>query len=439
MQTQERNRISDSIINQLQIKDSVMCNTIADNVNKAVLVNYDSIKILSKTLKDKLKVLGFETQHSVILNVIAKALGYQNHHSMKVNLEIDYSKDIPIVISENDSVLKRFFSIKNEFITKFNFDKTIITDYPDKQYIFQFIYDKDSLSTDEKAEIKRYLNSHGIKPYKNTIPLIKIPFSKILKIAFLVVKQYRNFFKPIWKENDNNLKNYDLSINEWPFLSYTDIKIKDAFLMVDSYSSDMPQHTIVNYLNYIFTYGTLNDIEFFEECIYNDNVSIKDDLLETQYAVRVHDWQKNNDLLTIVHNKKPKIKETLENIEVSISVMSYMQPLLNKIEIDNNRTMKDIIIDNCDYFYNNVGKYSKSQIIEKLYIDLLKKPKIDYVTEILNLDNEDEEIFMNYDITSRCMEKLAHTIYQLMESYNTVDNNLGGYTKILKRSYLENK
>ncbi len=432
MQTQERNRISDSIINQLQIKDSVICNAISDNVNKAVLVNYDSIKLLSKTLKDKLNLFGYEIQHSVVLNVIAKALGYQNHHSMKAYYETDFFKAAPMVFSENDSMLKRFFSIKDEFVNKFNFDRTVVMSYPDKEYVFQFAYYKNS-TDEEKLEIKKYLNSYGIKPYKNTITLVKIPHNKLLKIAYQIVKQYRSFFTPIWKENDNSLNNYELANTSWPFLSFADIKIRDAFLMVDSYSTDMPHHVIVDYLNYIFSHGTLKEIEHFENYVYNEYQSNKYDFLETQLAARVHEWEKNKELCKIVENKNSYIKQSLERTDLTISIMSYMEPFLKKIEQDNNRTLKDIIIDNCDYFYNKKEKYSKIQIIEKLYIDLLKRPKIDYVTEILNLDGEDEEIFTNYDIRSRCIEKLAQTIYKLIDSYNTVDN-FPKHAKILKRS-----
>ena len=161
MQTQERDRISNSIINQLQIKDTVICNAISDNVNKAVLVNYDSIKLLSKTLKDKLKLLGFDSQHSIILNVISKALGYQNHHSMKKNFEKNPSVIEDIKTSMSDSILKRFFSIKDEFVSKFGIEKLKISNYPDKEYIFDFMYPKQS-STKQKNKIKEeYLRESG--------------------------------------------------------------------------------------------------------------------------------------------------------------------------------------------------------------------------------------------------------------------------------------
>ena len=56
------------------------------------------------------------------MNIISKALGYQNHHSLKSNLInlIDIQKDNNLRIDiENDSILKKIFLIKDEFINKF--------------------------------------------------------------------------------------------------------------------------------------------------------------------------------------------------------------------------------------------------------------------------------------------------------------------------------
>lgn len=437
MQTQERDRISNSIINQLQIKDTVICNAISDNVNKAVLVNYDSIKLLSKTLKDKLKLLGFDSQHSIILNVISKALGYQNHHSMKKNFEKNPSVIEDIKTSMSDSILKRFFSIKDEFVSKFGIEKLKISNYPDKEYIFDFMYPKQS-STEQKNKIKEYLNSYGIKPIKNTIILTKIPHSKMLEISYQIVKQYRNFFIPIWEENDNTLMNYKHLDKDWSFISYANIKIEDNYLIVDSYSSDMPQHTINNFLDYLFSDGTLQDVEFFENCLNKTHNFSRYETLSLEHVARIFDWQDKNELDIIVKNKKEHIKETLESIDMVIPVMPYMHPLLKKIEKElknqtNKKTLKDFIIENCEYFYNVKEKYSKHLIQEKLYIDLLKKDKKSYYEEMNN--NKNEKLEIEYDITCRCIEQLSNTIYNLIDVYNEAEFTLPTYTKIRVKDF----
>lgn len=223
MQTQEKSRISNSIINQLQITDTVICDAISENVNKAVLVNYDSIKLLSKTLKDNLKLLGFEIQHSVVLNVIAKALGYQNHHSMKISLE------------------------------------------------------------------------------------------------------------------------------------------------------------------------------------------------------------KTPDII----NKKSHIMETIEKVDISMPVLPYMEHFINKIDFNKYNSLKDIILVYCDYFYNKKEKYSKQDIVEKLYIDLLNKQEIDFTTKGISFEN-DYETYMINDTINKCIQVFAQTIYNLTYAYKKAGDNIREYANILK-------
>ena len=106
----------------MQIKDVVITMRVTKIVDNSELNNYDSIKLLSKSIKEKLKDLGIEIQHNKLLNIIAKSLDYQNHHSMKANFGIPDIKNIEI--DENDSFIKKLFLIKDEFINKYNFDRS---------------------------------------------------------------------------------------------------------------------------------------------------------------------------------------------------------------------------------------------------------------------------------------------------------------------------
>ncbi len=69
MHPQQKDRMINSIINQLQIKDVVIKDKMFEIVNEAVLVNYDSLKLLAKNLKNVLEI-----QHSKILNLIEECL-----------------------------------------------------------------------------------------------------------------------------------------------------------------------------------------------------------------------------------------------------------------------------------------------------------------------------------------------------------------------------
>ena len=417
MHTQEKSRMINSIVNQLQITDIVIKDKMFEIVNEAVLVNYDSLKLLAKRLKNILEI-----QHNKILNVIAKSLGYQNHHSMKANFDKLNYKDFKIQISENDSVLKKLFLIKDEFIKKFGIEKTYILSEPSNKFEFNFVFNKKGLTlrSKEKIEINRYLNSYGIEIYKTYISISKISKDNLIKIAFNILNKYNSFFEPIWYENDE-LNNYIHLTKNWSMLSYSDIKITNNYLMVDGYSSDLPDKVIINFLEYIFNFGTLKDIEFFENCLKQNTQSFsKNDINKLEDIARVYDWENQQILNSFIKSRTEDIRETLEDFNYSISIMEYMKTPLKQIEITNNKTIKEIIIDNCVYFYNLGNKYNKNLIKEKLFVELLKKEKKDYFD--MMEDIEDTDIYLIHHNLCNSLDKITDEIFNLLNMYKDSKN-----------------
>lgn len=418
MDRQQKNRMVNSIINQLQIKDVVIKDKMFKIVNEAVLVNYDSLKLLAKSLKNILEI-----QHSKILNVLAKSLGYQNHHSMKASFDKLNSKDLKIQINENDSVLKKLFLIKNEFIKNFGIEKTYILSVPSNKFQFNFKFNKKGLTlrSKEKIEINRYLNSYGIEVYKTYITISKISKDSLIKIAFNILNKYKSFFEPIWYENDDKLNNYIHLTKNWSMLSYSDIKILNNYLIVDSYSSDLADKVIINFLDYIFNFGTLKDIEFFENCLIQNTQSFsKKDINKLEDLARVYDWENQQISNSIIKSRTENIRETLEDINYTISIMEYMRTPLKQIEITNNKTIKEIILDNCVYFYNLGNKYNKNVIKEKLFIELLKKEKKDYFD--MMEDIEDTDIYLTHHNICNSIEKITDEIFNLLNMYKDSKN-----------------
>jgi sulfur relay (sulfurtransferase) DsrF/TusC family protein len=209
-----KDSISLSITKQLNIQNQVVISALSGIIDNAQMVDYDSIKLLSKAIKEHLKSNNIEAQHSKVLNIIAKALGYQNHHSLKNNFIPEQTTVINIDFL-NDSTLKKFFAIKDEFLNQFDIDKLQIVHGVHKGHEFDFLYHKQGigLKRKDKIEVNKFLRAHNIKPYKNTITLFKIKYDNIYKVAFNILQHYQSFFKPIWCEKDNTLNNYEHMIN----------------------------------------------------------------------------------------------------------------------------------------------------------------------------------------------------------------------------------
>ncbi len=83
MNTINKDSITLSIIKQLKVQDDILISKIKDIILSTNFDSYSLIKRTSTSLKNLLKGHGYDLNHSTILNLIAKSLGFQNHHSLK--------------------------------------------------------------------------------------------------------------------------------------------------------------------------------------------------------------------------------------------------------------------------------------------------------------------------------------------------------------------
>lgn len=142
-------------------------------------------------------------------------------------------------------------------------------------------------------------------------------------VAYNILQLYQNFFEPIWYENDNTLNNYDSLLNNWYMLSYSTIEYRnDSYLTVDSYSSDLYWNIVRNFLEYVFNFGTLKDVEFFENCLEQKYYTQKKETVKNLAdASRVYEWESEKILSSLVKNKDKTIKNTLEAIKYEILII----------------------------------------------------------------------------------------------------------------------
>jgi len=430
----DKDRISHSIINQLNLTNQFLISKINDIVKNAYIIDYDSIKTLSKEIKKCLKDNGIDIQHSIVLNIISKAIGFQNHHSLKANLE-NTSKEYIDIDIESDSVLKKIFLLKEEFLNKFKIEQWHISHHVYKGHQFEILYHKRGmrLRSKEKTEINKFLKSYGFKPYKNIILLSKIKYDNLRKVAFNILQHYQSFFQPVWHEQDNTLNNYSPLINDWYFLSYNNIQYKsNDFLLVDSYSTDLPWNIIKNFLDYVFNFGTLEDIDFFEKCLKEKNYFKSKRNTKTLGELRrINNWEKEQVIKSIVANKEDSIKDTLKNSQFKINVQEYMYPYLKEIESKSSSTIKNIIIDNCDYFLKLKNNQKIENIQEKLHIELYGLAKNKYVENMEEID--DIETYRIYHDRYNTIKILASQIKYIVNIYKDVEENYKKYYSIFRK------
>lgn len=323
----QKDRIILSITKQLNLQDKEIISKINDIIKNSNISNYENIKLLSKQIKEYLHSKNILIKHTQVLNTLSKALGYQNHHSLKSNLENLHNDNVsPVQIDmENDSNLKKLFAIKKDFINKFEIDQSCAGYFLNKSVEFHFRYNKYGveLRTKTQIEINKYLKSYGLKIHKDIIPISKIKYNNLQKIAFNILQHYQSFFNPIWYESGS----YSPLLQDCYMLSYSDIKYNKNYLIVDGYFSDTYWNVINNFLDYILNFGILEDIAFFENCDYFFNYKEK-------YTINDIKDKLSLDLLKQERNQYIDEMEEIDNIKlykIYDSKYNSMVQIANKI------------------------------------------------------------------------------------------------------------
>ena len=293
------------------------------------------------------------------------------------------------------------------------------------------------LRSKEKIEINKYLKTYGFKPYKNIILLSKIKYDNLRKVAFNILQYYQSFFQPVWHEKDNTLNNYSPIVKDWSMMSYSNINYTgNDFLLVDSYSTDLSWNIVINFLDYAFNFGTLKDIDFFEMCLKQKDYSKSKRTIKTLYEhEKIYDWEKEQVVKEIVKNKEATIKDTLENTQIQINTQQYMYPYLEEFESINSKSIKNIIVENCDYFFKLGKNNKKGNIQKKLHIDFYGLDKNQYIDNMEEI--EDIELYKIYHDRYNSIKFLASKIEYIIDIFKDVEENYKAYYSLFrKRGYI---
>lgn len=376
-----------SLCKQLSITDPLKISSIKTILHNSRLNNYEDIKLMSKSLKPYLTKDERPIKHSEVINVLSKALGYKNQHSLVKHFQNKTTIKIDI---EKDSVIKKMVLLKDDFINQFGIDSWNIGFFPHKHYEFNFIYQQYEREHPRKTkiEINNYLRAYGINPYKNCILICRIKYGNdIQRIAFNILKYYKAFFTPTWYEQNLTMNNYRSVSTEWALLSYRDIKSVQGYLLVDNYSTDLFWNIVIDFFNYIFHSGDLEAIELLEKWSNGEDYQRETNARSYSELSRLYKYESYKIKQHLLKSRKQSISEALESMNYEIHIMPYMLQHFKEFEQNSKQTIKEILIANCDYFVNR--DYTDETIMNKLFLDLLKMSKNDYIRKLKQLDDKE--------------------------------------------------
>lgn len=410
MYTTQQDTLLASLCKQLNITDSSKTALIKTIIQSSRLNDYEDIKLMSKSLKPYLTKDERPIKHSEVINVLSKALGYKNQHSLVKHFQNKTTIKIDI---EKDSVIKKMVLLKDDFINQFGIDSWDIGFFTHKHYEFDFIYQKYERQHPRKTkiEINNYLRAYGINPYKNCVSICKIKYGdNIQRIAFNILKYYKSFFTPTWYEQDLTMKNYRGASTEWALLSYGDIKSVQGYLLVDNYSTDLFWNVVKDFLNYIFFSGDLEAIELLEKWSNGENYERETNARSYDELSRLYEYERYKIKQHLSNSRNQNISEAFENMNYKIEIKPYMLQHLKEFEQISKQTIKEILIANCDYFVNK--DFTDETIINKLFLDLLNMSKNDYIRKLEQLDGKE------YDYNHQklnCLRNLSTEVVTLIE------------------------
>lgn len=259
--------ISESLLNQLSKSvQSIDSNSLEKIVSESFTgfeSNYTQIKAANLKMHRMMLSNKIDIKVTVLLDMVARAIGYENHHSLKHNSERMHKKDKDLTFSGSEHPLAKFLMsresiktyMKEHGLSMGRFDLThgkkevsFVFQSPGQRYIHSML----------QRETNIFFKSLGFTPYKNTIKLPLAFRTLDVQPAAELIERYNTLFKPIWIENPSSPGGFE-DIARGSILPITFENIYDTgrgFLRVDDYTTDLVYNIVTDALDFAFYNGT---------------------------------------------------------------------------------------------------------------------------------------------------------------------------------------
>lgn len=258
--------ISESLLNQLSKSgrsiDPEIINKIVAESFTGLESNYPEIKAANLKMHRSISA-HIDIKLTVLLDMVSKALGYENHHALKHITERTCAKNPDIKFTGSDHPLAKFLMAREEIknymhshgLSMGRFNLT-----PGKKevvFMFQSPGQKYMRSALQR-ETNVFFKSLGFTPYKNTIQFPIAYRTLDVQPAVDLIERYNILFKPLWIETPSAPGGFE-DIDRGSILPITFESIRDTgrgLLRVDDYTTDLVFNIVADALNFAFFDGT---------------------------------------------------------------------------------------------------------------------------------------------------------------------------------------
>jgi hypothetical protein len=185
--------------------------------------------------------------------MVAKAIGFENHHSLKHLQEKDVSNKKLSNFAGSDHLLSKFFTMKEIILQELHknemrFERFFVDHYS-KKITLMLYSPKRYIHSKLQQNMNKFFRSYGFKPYKNLLEFSWAYSPSDPVPAMEIIHRFHAFFRPLWKEGKTNWDASSVMRQSILPISYDSIHNINDLIIVDGYSTDMPYDTVEAALN----------------------------------------------------------------------------------------------------------------------------------------------------------------------------------------------
>lgn len=363
--------LAESLHKQLAtIGQSITLQTLKQNVSDSFVgseIIYDDIKVANGKLHKLLSDEALTVKRTVLLDMVAKAIGFENHHSLKHLQEKDVSIKKLSNFVGSDHLLSKFFTMKETISQELQksgmrFERFFVDHYSKKITLMLYSPQRYIHSKLQK-EMNVFFRSYGFKPYKNLLEFTWAYSPSDPVPAMEIIHRFHAFFRPLWKEGKTNWDTSSVMIQSILPISYDSIHNINDLIIVDGYSTDMPYNTVEAALNCALLSKSdrlwIDLVQILINTPKKQREYHQSDGISVMSLIDIEKYDRENELRELKGSTPKMVLDRYKNKTFLFEVNKFYMPYIQNFEVrmgrDIGSLMRDVVVQFVDQHIDHIN------------------------------------------------------------------------------------
>lgn len=363
--------LAESLHKQLAtIGQSITLQTLKQNISDSFVgseIIYDDIKVANGKLHKSLSAEALTVKRTVLLDMVAKAIGFENHHSLKHSQEKDVSIKKLSNFVGSDHLLSKFFTMK-EIISQelhkngMRFDRFFVDHYS-KKITLMLYSPRRYIHSKLQKEMNMFFRSYGFKPYKNLLEFTWAYSPSNPVPAMEIIHRFHAFFRPLWKEGKTNLDASSVMNQSILPISYNSIHNINDLIIVDGYSTDMPYDTVEAALNCALLSKSnriwIDLVQILLNIPQKEREYSKTDAIPMMSIIDIENYNRENELRKLKASNPKQVLNRYKDKTFLFDIDKFYMPYIRNFEVrmgrDIGSLMRDVVVQFVDKHIDSIN------------------------------------------------------------------------------------